>query len=464
MNGTINGQLGFWMSNLSESSRQTISQSLPSTTDLAIVGGGYTGLWAAYFYKTLNPDHEVTIFEAEQIGYGASGRNGGWVSSLVPGNRSRFAANSPQGRGAAIAMQREFIRSVSEIMETLDRLGIEADQSFDGMLSAAHTVAGLSRLQSKRKGDLDFGYNPDEVIELTSDEFRDRINIEGVHGGLYYPDVACVDPAKLVRGLAKVVEGLGVRIVEQARVTQVRRQCISVDSTQILAKRVFVCTEAYSGPLVGNRRLTPINSSAIATQPLPAEAWDNIGWKKRFCLNDSAHTFIYAQRTADDRIVIGGRGSPYRFASGTGGRGETAQTTVDQLLGKLRNFFPSVEFRADYAWSGVLGVTRDWNGSVSFDPSTGVGHSFGYAGHGVTSAFVGGRTLAELASGVESERTELAWVDYSSRNWEPEPIRWAGIHSMYSLFGIADRWEERRDSTKTSLLASFGSRLAGLHE
>ncbi|WP_332603555.1 FAD-dependent oxidoreductase [Arthrobacter sp. S2(2024)] len=202
----------------------------------------------------------------------------------------------------------------------------------------------------------------------------------------------------------------------------------------------------------------------IVTQPLNDSLWDRIGWEGSECLNDSAHTFIYAQRTADNRIAIGGRGAPYRFGSGTGGDGATKETTVRQLLGKLESFFPGVPFAVEHAWSGVLGVTRDWNGSVTWDRDAGIGSSVGYAGHGVTSAFVGGRTLAELALERHTERTALPWVGYRSRDWEPEPVRWLGVHAMYKLFGLADAWEEGRGSKQTSLLAKFGSRLAGLHE
>jgi glycine/D-amino acid oxidase-like deaminating enzyme len=202
----------------------------------------------------------------------------------------------------------------------------------------------------------------------------------------------------------------------------------------------------------------------IVTKPLPEEAWQEIGWDGLQCLSDSAHTFIYAQRTSDGRIAMGGRGVPYRFGSGTGGAGATAQSTIDLISQKLSTFFPGIPFEVDHAWSGVLGVTRDWNGGVRWDPASGIGSSTGYAGHGVTSAYVGGRTLVELAFEKETERTTLPWVGYRARKWEPEPIRWLGVHAMYRLFGIADQWEERRDSSRTSLLARLGSRLAGLHE
>ncbi|MCG2623073.1 FAD-binding oxidoreductase [Arthrobacter sp. I2-34] len=460
----LNGKLGFWMTSLGAERRTFAPLQGDDTVDVAIVGGGYTGLWAAYFAKQLEPSLSVAVFEAETLGYGASGRNGGWVSALVPGNRATFARNSPGGKAASTALQREFVTSVDDILAILEREGIDADQHKGGTLSAAHTRAGMARLLAKREADLSYGLTADEVQVLDRDAFRARIDIDKVHGGLFYRDVARVHPAKLVRGLADAATRLGVGIHEHSPVLSINSGMLTLPGGTVRAGRVLVCTEGYSGPLMGRRRLVPINSSMIVTRRLDPDAWERIGWEGRECLNDSAHTFIYAQRTADDRIAIGGRGVPYRFASGTGGEGETAQVTVRQLLGKLGSFFPGIEFRAEHAWSGILGVSRDWNGSVTWDRGAGIGFSGGYAGHGVTAAYVGGRTLAELALERESPRTALPWVGYHARAWEPEPLRWLGVHAMYRLFGVADAWEERRGSSQTSLLARLGSRLAGLHE
>lgn len=460
----MNGQLGHWMSNLPADvqTRRPVDDDM--NVDIAIIGGGMTGLWAAYFAKTLEPSLSVAVFEAERLGFGASGRNGGWASALVPGNRAKFSKATGQGLDGSRALQREFLNAVDELLGFLQEESIDADQHKGGTLSAAHTPAGLKRLLAKRQTDLHYGFEENEVMVLDPDEFRSRIGIAGVKGGLFYKDVARLNPAKMVQGLAKSVERKGVQIFEASRVDSAERSILSVNGHRVIAARTFICTEGYSAPFLGPRRLIPINSSMIVTRPLPESAWDRMGWAGNECLNDSAHTFIYAQRTADNRIAIGGRGAPYRFASGTGGQGATASSTVRQLQSKLEAFFPAVQFDVDHAWSGVLGVSRDWNGSVDWDPVTGMGHSGGYAGHGVTSAFVGGRTLAELALEKKSSRTSLPWVGYTAPKWEPEPLRWVGVHSMYRLFGLADKWEEHRGSTATSMLAKFGSRLAGLHE
>jgi glycine/D-amino acid oxidase-like deaminating enzyme len=459
-----NGELGFWMAGLADKRPTYPRFTGQDSVDLAIIGGGYTGLWAAYFAKKLEPSVSVAVFEAEQIGYGASGRNGGWLSAMPPGNRATFARVSGGGVEASRALQQEFVAGVDTVLDILQAEGINADQNKGGALVAAHTKAGLGRLVARRDADWKYGLTEDDVHLLDRNEFQSQINISTVHGGLFYKQCARLHPAKLVYGLADTLTSMGVSIYEGSRVGSIDGKTLTLDNGRVTAAKTFICTEGYSGQLLGSRTLIPINSSMIVTKPLSAEAWQQIGWNGLQCLSDSAHTFIYSQRTADGRIAIGGRGVPYRYGSGTGGTGSTAQSTVDLISTKLRSFFPGIPFEVDHAWSGVLGVTRDWNGGVHWDQATGIGSSTGYAGHGVTAAYVGGRTLVELAFEQDTERTTLPWVGYRARKWEPEPIRWLGVHGMYRLFGIADQWEERRDSTKTSLLAKFGSRLAGLHE
>jgi glycine/D-amino acid oxidase-like deaminating enzyme len=465
MNQYRNGQISHWMTQAGpEAPAFPQFRGDPATADLAIVGGGLTGLWTAYYAKKFDPELSVVVLEAESIGYGASGRNGGWVSALTPGNRKKYANAPGSSREDAIRFQRAMMDAVDEVLDVCGLEQIEAGQHKGGNLTVATTMAGWARLQSRRSTDLQYGLHEGEVQLLSADQARERINIEGACGALYYPGVARLDPAKLVHQLAAVLKRMGVVIYEHSRVERIEPGRVATRLGELSAGRVSVCTEGYSGPLLGTRKIIPINSSMIVTKKLSESDWQRIGWNGLECLNDAAHTFIYAQRTEDGRIAIGGRGAPYRFASGVGGTGATSPETVKLLLGRLGTFFPGVTFEADHAWSGILGVTRDWCASINFDPQTGIGSASGYAGHGMTATNLAARTSVDLMFDVASDLTTLPWVGHDSGQWEPEPIRWLGVHTMYRLFGVADRWEESRGSHKTSLLARVGSRLAGLHE
>jgi len=211
------------------------------------------------------------------------------------------------------------------------------------------------------------------------------------------------------------------------------------------ARWIVRATEGYTADLAGMKRaLVPMNSSMIVTEPLGEDVWEQIGWSRREVISDGAHAYVYLQRTADGRIAIGGRGVPYRFASRTDGRGDTHPATVAGLREKLHSMFPATRHaQLDQAWSGVLGVPRDWCMSVEADSRTGLAWAGGYVGEGVAAANLAGRTLRDLILGRASSLTELPWVGRRPARWEPEPLRWTAIHTVYSLYRRADRHEQR---------------------
>ena len=457
----VNGGVSFWMHQLPDvPARPTLRGAV--TSDVAIVGGGMSGLWAAYHLTDAQPGLRVVVLEAERVGWGASGRNGGWLSQLIAGNRVKYAAG-PEGEAGVARLQREYLDGIADVVAVADQHGLQIDAHRGGNLVVATTKAGLARLRARAAADLHHGLPAEHVQHLDPAGVAERIDVHGAVGGLHYPDVTRIDPAKLVRGLAEVLEARGVVIHERSRATSVLPGWVTTAGGTVQAPRILLATEGYSGPLVGARRIIPVNSSMVATRVLSDDEWSRIGWAGLDCLSDAAHTFIYAQRTADGRIAIGGRGNPYRYASGTGGDGRTPQATIDLLSERLRAYFPSVDTRIEYAWSGVLGVTRDWCTSVAFDRGTGIGHTLGYAGHGVTTAYLAARSLAHLSLGLDTPATTLPWVDYRSRRWEPEPLRWTGVHTMYRLFRVADWWEERRGSEQTCWIGRTAGHLAGLH-
>lgn len=454
--------------------------------DLVIVGGGLTGLWSAYYARQAHPDWAITIIEARHIGYGASGRNGGWLSTLMPGNRAKFAEavdrarkNNPSGPvgsagldgvASVSAFQSALFDSIDEVLAVCKAESIDAHQIRGGHIDIAQSEAGLSRLRDLEAGNEQFGYGPEDMQFLDAEATRKRINVDGALGSLYFPGTAAIDPALLTRGLGHVLREQGVTICEATSARHIRKNSVATDRGPVRADTIFVCLEGYSDTVGGDlpglqgRQVIPVFSSMIATEPLADEAWASIGWEGRECLGDTAHTFIYAQRTADGRIALGGRGAPYAFRSGLPGDGEVPAEVVDLLAGRLSSLFPDLEFEVAHAWRGALGVTRDWCAGIFFDPTQRIGVARGYAGHGVTATHLAAKTLLDRAAGASTPLTALPWNDHFSGQWEPEPIRWLGIRSMYKIFGLADSWESVTGAKKTSLLARLGSRLAGLHE
>jgi glycine/D-amino acid oxidase-like deaminating enzyme len=201
--------------------------------------------------------------------------------------------------------------------------------------------------------------------------------------------------------------------------------------------------EGYTPLLAGHRRtLVPVYSLVIATEPLPSEFWSSVGWRRRETLSDGRHLIIYAQRTADDRIVFGGRGAPYHFGSRVRPSFDREPAVFAELERVLRGLLPGVG-RISHRWGGPLGIPRDWHASVGLDRATGLAWAGGYVGDGVATSNLAGRTLADLITGASTELTALPWVGHRSRRWEPEPLRWLGINAGLRLAIAADRAEAR---------------------
>jgi glycine/D-amino acid oxidase-like deaminating enzyme len=271
-----------------------------------------------------------------------------------------------------------------------------------------------------------------------------------------------------VQGLAQAVQRLGVVIHENTLVTEIRTGGRGKPATAVTergtvrAHHVLRATEGFTANLAAaHRDWLPMNSSMIVTEPLDAATWAEIGWEGCETLEDFAHAYVYLQRTHDGRIAIGGRGVPYRFGSRTDMDGATQPKTIETLTGILHSMFPAADgARIDHAWSGVLGVPRDWKATVNYDPATGLGFAGGYVGTGVTATNLAGRTLADLVMGRDTKATSMPWVNRTVRRWEPEPLRWIGVQAMYSMYHRADRQEAGGRAT-TSPLALLADKVSG---
>ena len=459
-----NGEVSYWWQALGGFPPRRPSLPGPTEADVCIVGGGYTGLWTAYYLAGLRPGLRIMVLEAAFAGYGASGRNGGWVTAELPGSRIRYARDA--GGAAGVREFEAALRStVDEVGRVCEAESIACDFVKGGRLSVATTPSQLARMRMSLAAAREWGDGDDVQEFLTRDETRSRVNVAGALGGLYAPASARIQPAALAAGIAAAAERRGVEIYEATPVSVIRPagsgQAGAVAQTKfgdVRARSVLRCTEGYTAALPGLRRtLLPMNSHMVVTEPLSAAAWQEIGWDGCETLSDEAHAYMYAQRTADGRIAVGGRGVPYRFGSAVDHLGQTDQSTVAALTGVLRRLFPTAaSAKIQHAWCGVLGVPRDWCASVTYNAASGMGWAGGYTGHGVAAANLAGRTLADLVAGEQSPLTALPWVGHRSRTWEPEPARWTGVHGLYALYRLADRLEADPADSRVRLGETLG--------
>lgn len=451
----VNGAVSHWFSRIPDP-----RPGLPGDreADVCIVGAGYTGLWTAYYLRRLDPSLNIAILEARFAGFGASGRNGGWLSGLPPGHRGMLAKE--HGRDSVITWQRMLNDAVDEVIAVAAREDIEADIVKGGNLEVARNPAQAERLREEVDEDRRWGI--DDVEMLTAAEASARVRIDSLTLGAFNPHCARIQPAKLARGLADVVERLGVTVYEQTPVTEIAQGRAETPRGVLRAPVILRATEGFTARMRGlRRRWLPMNSAMIATEPLPQHIWDSIGWQGCETVGDLAHGFFYAQRTADGRIAIGGRAVPYRYASRIDRDGAVGQGTIDYLTGVLNTVLPQTRgIPIAHGWCGVLAVPRDWSAGIEFDPATGLGEAGGYVGHGVTATNLAGRTLADLVLKRHTELTALPWVGHRSRTWEPEPLRWIGVRGLYTAYKLADRHEAGHRS-RTSPVAVLADRITG---
>ena len=445
--------LSFWLSTFDLTPRS----SLPGDTDVdvAIVGAGFTGLWTAYYLASADPSLRIAVLEAEVAGFGASGRNGGWCSALFPASPEAVARR--HGHAAAVALARAMESTVDEVGRVTAAEGIDCHYAKGGTVTLARTVAQEARGRALVASESAFGTG---VSWLSAEEARARCGATSVRGGVYTPHCAALHPGRLVRGLARAVERLGVVIHERTRARSLRSGAVVTEHGTVRAPVVVRATEGYTPGLSGERRtVVPLYSLMVATAPLPASFWASAGLARRETFADFRRMIIYGQRTADDRLAFGGRGAPYHFGSRVDPSFDTDPRVHAAIEETLVELFPALGPKppVTHRWGGPLGVPRDWTASVDFDRTTGLAWAGGYVGDGVSTTNLAGRTLADLITGRPSELTRLPWVGHHSRRWEPEPLRWLGINTGLRVMDLADTRENRtgRPFRPAKLLSRF---------
>lgn len=433
--------------------------------DVAIVGGGFTGLWTAHSLAVADPSLRIAVLEKETAGFGASGRNGGWCSALFAASDERIARD--HGHQAALDMRRAMRASVDEVGRAALAEGINCDFDKGGTVVVARSPAQLARAHAEVAAARTMGASEEDLCWLDRTQAQALIGAEGVLGATYTPHCAALHPGRLARGLADAVERRGVSIFERTTARSIEsggsrtRPRVDTAGGMVRADVVVRAVEGWTPSLPTQRRaLAPVYSLMVATEPLDEDFWATAGLSRRETFADYRHMIIYGQRTADGRLAFGGRGAPYHFGSSVRPAFDRAPRVHAALRQTLIELFPALAQAAiTHCWGGPLGVPRDWFSSVGLERHRGLAWAGGYVGDGVSTTNLAGRTLADLILDRKTDLVELPWVGHSSPDWEPEPLRWLGVNAGLWTMTMADRAEAR--TGRPSWLAGRMERVLG---
>jgi glycine/D-amino acid oxidase-like deaminating enzyme len=453
-------QVGFWFDSIAEQEdgfRPRAGLDADTRVDVAIVGAGLTGLWTAYYLQEHDPALRILLLEKEVAGFGASGRNGGWCSALFPWSASKLEKR--YGFDAAVAMRRAMVGTVDEVGRVAEAEGLEIDYARGGTVTFARNRPQLEAARAEYAESERYGV--DGVALWGTETVRSRFGAPDAVAATFTPACARIHPAKLVRGLARVVERRGATIAEGTEVLSWRDGTVRVRSRGsdrlVRAGLVVNATEGYGSQLTQvGRRILPLYSLMIATEPLPEATWDRIGLQHGQTFTDFRNLIVYGQRTADDRFAFGGRGARYHLGSAIHPAYDRSPRVRQHLVDTLFDLFPDAAgARITHHWGGPLGVPRDWHASVGVDRKTREAWAGGYVGDGLSTTNLAGRTLADLITERPSELTALPWVGHRSPRWEPEPLRFAGANAGLLAMESADLEESvtRRPSVVSRVLA-----------
>ncbi|RZL74582.1 MAG: FAD-dependent oxidoreductase [Rhodococcus sp. (in: high G+C Gram-positive bacteria)] len=431
-----------------------------TTADVAIVGAGFTGLWAAYYLLQDDPTLKVVLLEREYAGFGASGRNGGWASSIFPVSLGRV--EQLYSHRAALDLQSAMNDTVSEIGDVVAAEKIDCEYSRDGFVSLARSQAQWARAKAAVDGAERFGTHGQWQL-LDADAAREKVNAAGVLGGIYTEHCALLHPDKLVRGLAGWVEERGGVIYEDTAVDEIGKGIVWTQHGSVTASVVIRATEAFTPEFPEYRRnVAPLYSLVVATAPLPDEVRLELGLDGRTAFNDMRNLRIYAHPTNDGRLVFGGRGAPYHFRSKVHPSFDVDEKIHEKIIDTMHEFFPTLkDVPITHRWGGPLGVPRDWFPSVGYDQNNKMAWAGPYVGDGVATSNLAGRILRNLILDKRDDLNSLPVVNHHSPKWEVEPFRWFGVNAGLRAAATADL--EERVTNKPSKVSALLEKLTGAH-
>ena len=428
-----------WQGKQNINYRKPISKN--DSFDVVIIGAGFSGLWSAFHLKQFQPNLKIAILEKEYVGFGASGRNGGWASAEYPTSSNRLIKEN--GLESYKNLRTAITKSIDEIGEIAKSNNWQIDYAKGGALVFARGNAQLSRISKE----ID-----EEHQLLNKSQTTDLLNIPSALGSVFTPHCAALNPFKLVRALADHLEKLGVMIYEQSSVSEIRDKQVEVNGFNVNCTFSIRATEAFTPrKWMGNRQI-PIYSLMVATEPLSNEVVKEIRNTQRATFQEACHLITYAQITSDNRLALGGRGVRYKLFSRLSERSEIDNRMHSALEKRARSWFPQItDAKFEYRWGGAVALTRRWQAYLNFDQATGRAEIGGYVGDGVTLSYLVAKTLAEKMSNIKT--ANLPFIDQGIGRWEPEPIRYLAVNAGFKATVLADY--EEKITNRPSLLASI---------
>jgi hypothetical protein len=416
------------------------------TTDLCVVGAGYTGLWTALIAKQRNPQREVIIIEKKWTGAGASGRNGGFCNtSLTHG----FANGYARFKDEMPTIERLGRENMNAIESTIREFGIECDWQRTGELRVADADWLIPQLAEEARLRNEYG---DHVEVLSQEQTQARVSSPTYKGALWDPDgTALVDPARLVWGLERACLKLGVKIYENSEVIQLERtqegMIVHSPYGSIYAQKVALATNVFPSLVRSARKyVVPVYDFQLVTEPLTPEQHEAIGWKGREGISESRNQFHYYRMTADGEILWGGYDAIYNFRGKVREEYETSADTYAQLAADFLETFPQLKgIKFTHGWGGAIDTCS------RFSPFWGTAHKgrvayvLGFTGLGVAATRFGADVMLDLLDGLDTERTQLKMVRKKPLPFPPEPLRWFFIRlTQWSIYR-ADHHEGKRN-------------------
>ncbi len=413
--------------------------------DVAIIGGGFTGLSSAYYLKEADPGLKVALLEAEVVGYGASGRNGGFSMPLL-GWDITYLLYVFKERG--IKAHHFMLDCVRRTRDMVLKEAMDCDLEYNGLMVLARNSFQMRQLERNRKDFERAGVSDIEI--LTGNDFKDRLNSAWHIGALYEPDTAILNPAKLAREMKRAVEQKGVKVYERSPVTRLQPgDTVRLETPEgsVKSNQAVLCLNAFGQRLrVRPYTYAPLYTYIILTEPLSDDLYHEVGWSRREGIEDKRQLVHYMRLTADNRILLGGRDAPYFFGNKSEGK-EKHGKIFQGLEDDLRGMFPALKnTRITHRWGGPVAIT------LMFVPSFGyykghknIAYGTGYCGHGVALSTSAGIITRELLQNPDSDMLkDLLFVHNTPGVIPPEPFRYPVINSIKDAMVLFDRITERK--------------------